>query len=346
MLTTVILLSLGITALSACGDGETVYKSGTVLSVQGDVRVHRGDESLPAYKGLSLRNGDTLRTEKDSTVAIAIDGDKYILIEPASSVSLRLYQNKTENVALGILTEGAAYVEADTPVSDGVTFGMLAAPLSPLGETLDPDVSVLGGSASYRVETVGSRPADTLVQVLSGNATLTLTKADAAGITVSAGTECRIEREGNGSPTLPITEGSIDPYTLPARYIELTADGVFDASGNMIPRKPSGDLSLKYITVTNTDGKEIPLIPEFNNDVASYVAESDSPTALTVKANHPGTSLELLCYTAESIQSEGNSGTVTLPADGKFHAVSILVIAEDGTEARFSINIVPTQNKP
>ena len=59
-LTAVMLFSWGFTALNGCSEDETVYKSGAVLSVTGEARVHRGDGSLPAYKGLSLRHGDAL----------------------------------------------------------------------------------------------------------------------------------------------------------------------------------------------------------------------------------------------------------------------------------------------
>lgn len=327
------LISLGFTAFTACSDNGTVYKSGTVLSVQGNARVHRGDGSLPAYKGLSLRHGDVLYTEADSTAVIVLDGDKYILIEPDSSVTMRLYKNETENVAIAVLNRGSAYVEADTPVSESVTFGIVTA-----------GGSILGGNAAYRAEIVGETENSTLFQAILGNATVSLFGADKDKRSLFPKHECLISHPTEETEaTFSVLDTLTDPYSLPDRYIALDSDGVFDGKGNIIARPPSGDLSLKSIVVKTADGSTIPLIPNFDNAIPGYVVESDAPATLTVTANHRRTSVQILCYTAVSVKTEKNTGKVIFSNEKTFHSVSILVIAEDGSEARFNVNVVPTQ---
>ena len=333
MLAVITLFSLGFTVLSACAEEGTVYKSGTVLSVQGEARVHRGDGSLPAYKGLSLRHGDVLYTEADSTAVIVLDGDKYVLIEPDSSVTMQLYKNEAENVAIAVLNRGSAYVEADTPVSEGVTFGIVTA-----------GGNILGGGAAYRAEIVGGAEKSTLFQAILGNATVSLAGAEEDKRSLFPKHECVISHPTEeAEATFSVLDTLTDPYSLPDRYIALDADGVFDGDGNIIARPPSGDFSLKSIVVKTADGSTIPLIPEFDNGIPGYVVESDAPATLTVTANHRRTTVQILCHTAASVKTEKNTGKVIFSSDERFHAVSILVIAEDGSETRFNVNIVPAQ---
>lgn len=333
ILIAVLLFSVGFTALNGCKDDNTVYKSATVLSVSGEARVHRGDGSLPAYKGLSLRHGDTLSTEKDAVVTVALNGDKYALIEPNSTVNFSLYENETEKVALITLAKGAVYVEADTSAEDGLIFGTQF--------TSQPQASVLGGEVAYRVKITEDKPSATLIQVLFGAPTFSLSETSSR--TLSAGTEYRIDRNSNGEVILPITESDLDRYTLPYRYIELDENGVFGPEGELIQRPLSGDLSLKGITVNKADGSEVPLFPEFDNGIAGYVIETDAVAKLTVIANHPKTRLKIQCHTALSVKTEENTGEAVFSENEPFHAVSILVIAEDGSEIQFSVNIIITK---
>ena len=337
----VALISAGFTAAIGCSGEAVTYKSAVALSVSGEGRVHRGDGSLPVYTGLSLRHGDTLQTETDSTVTVKMENGKYALIEPNTSVTFSLYESETESVAVITLTHGAVYIEADTEVSDGMTFGIAVAPASSGGASA-PDAYVLGGMAAYRVESSYATTAATTVQAIFGSVILSLPETGRDGISLTAGNECRIERDTKGAIRFPVSETATDPYSLPDRYIALDSEGVFDADGALIQRPPSGDLSLKEITVIGADGSAVPLIPEFDNGVAGYVAETDAPLFLTVTANHRRTRLEIQCHTAASIKTEGNAGEVTFSADEPYHAVSILVVAEDGSEVRFSVNIAPS----
>ena len=338
----VMLISVGFTAAIGCGGDKIEYKSATVTSVTGDGRVHRGDGSLPAYAGLTIRHGDTLQTEAGSTVAVRMGDGRYALIEPSTSVKLDLYESKTESVALVTLVYGAVYIEADSAVPDGMTFGVAVAPMSPKGVRV-LDAYALGGGAAYRVETTDAKPSTTTVQAIIGAFTLSLPATGRDGITVTEGHECRLERDGKGMIRFPTNEAETDPYSLPDRYIALDAEGLFDVSGNLIQRPPSGDLSLREISVKRADGTSVPLIPEFDNAVAGYVVETDQPLTLTVTANHRRTRLEIQCHTASAVRTEGSVGEVTFREDEPFHAVSILVIAENGSSVRFSVNIVPTE---
>ena len=239
-LAVILLFSCGFTALIGCGDDGTVYKSGAVLTVQGSARIHRGDGSMPVYKGLSLRHGDTLYTEADSTVTVALDGDKYALIEPDSAVTFRLYKNETENVALIMITKGAVYMEADTAPSEGLTLGIGTA-----------DGIAFGGNSAYRVARGNVAPKPMWVQSIAGSVSVTPTEGET--VTVSAGHECKIDRMSDGSSKLTVPDALTDPYSLPDQYIAIGAEGLFDTVGALIERPASGDVSLREIVVKKAE---------------------------------------------------------------------------------------------
>ena len=179
------------------------------------------------------------------------------------------------------------------------------------------------------------------VQSIAGSVSVTPT--DGETVTVSAGHECKIDRMSDGSSKLTVPDALTDPYSLPDQYIAIGAEGLFDTVGALIERPASGDVSLREIVVKKADGSVLPLTPGFDNGIAGYTVLTDSVATLTVTANHRRTKVEVQCHNASSVKSEGNTGKVIFSANETFHAVSILVTAEDGTQARFSVNIAPAE---
>lgn len=327
----VTLLFAGFTALIGCGGSETVYKNGTVTEVVGDARVYRDGGSLPAYDGLLLRHGDVIKTDKDSTVAFTLNGEMHVLLEPVSAVTLCMYENEDEKVVRPELTGGAVYTEVDAVAAEGTDYGVST-----------PDCRIFGDENAYRVVLVSGETRSTFVYALSGNVSITASNGADETRTIEKGQECRVDGMGKGGNATFVSCGDVtDPYTLPDRYIELGEEGVFDASGKLIPKLPSADLSVRSMILTDVNGNTVELIPEFDDSIPGYIAETDSPYTLTVTANHKKASVKLLCHTADSVEENGNTATVTFSADGKYHSVYILVIAENGEEAEFSVNIVP-----
>ena len=335
----VFLIALGTVAVafSGCEESEIIYKNGVVTNVVGDARVHRSGGSMPAYNGLILKHGDKINTESGASVAIALDGDKYALIEAGSQVTLSLYENDLENVALISLERGTVYTEADQPIEDGLIYGIVTA-----------DGMASGGAATYRValsSATSSEPRKTLVQAIKGSVSVTALGGKSEKHLLSEGYECRIDESETGA-FFAAKDVKTDPYSLPDRYIELGEDGVFDFEGTMIPKPPSGDLTIKELTVLRSDGSKAQLIPEFNNEHPGYVVEVDDPASLTVIANHPKTHVWIQCYHVTAIETSGNRGSVYFDNEGGFgiFVVSILVKAENGDETRFSVNIVPPES--
>jgi hypothetical protein len=229
-----------------------------------------------------------------------------------------------------MITKGAVYMEAEASVTEGLTLGVGTA-----------DLIAVGAGASYRVVRGNVSPKPAWVQALNG--TVSVTPTNGSAYSVTEGNECRVDRTADGISVMAVESELTDPYSLPDRYVALGEDGVFDALGSLIARPASSDLSLREIVVKRADGSAIPLIPEFDNEIAGYTVETDSVATLTVTANHRRTTLEIQCHTAVSVKTEGNEGKVIFSENERFHAVSILVTAEDGSSTRFSVNIVTVE---
>lgn len=103
-----IAIVIGAVALSLAFGGET-YRNITVSDIQGSVVMIRGTRQMYINKKTVLQSGDIINTDESSTVRICIDNDKYIAVEPDSSVYI-YYTNISDkgeisvNVAAGAVT--------------------------------------------------------------------------------------------------------------------------------------------------------------------------------------------------------------------------------------------------
>jgi len=68
--------------------GEAV---GVVRNVSGTATVTRGEESIPAARGLKLMVGDTLGTGKDGALGVSLRDDSSLSIGPDSRLVLRSF---------------------------------------------------------------------------------------------------------------------------------------------------------------------------------------------------------------------------------------------------------------
>jgi hypothetical protein len=103
-----ILVAVAAIVLSLAFGGETI-RNLTVNDIKGTVVIIRGAKQIYASKKTVLQSGDVVNTDKDSTIRIRIDEDKYIAIEPESSVYV-YYTNVSDkgdvsvNIACGAVT--------------------------------------------------------------------------------------------------------------------------------------------------------------------------------------------------------------------------------------------------
>ncbi|MBQ5332315.1 MAG: hypothetical protein J6K92_03520, partial [Oscillospiraceae bacterium] len=89
-------LILIIIVFTLASSGSTDRKV-TVRDITGSAFILKNDGQIPANKNAELASGDVIITASDSEVKLSVDKDKYIYIEPDST----LYVNFTDTAEKG-----------------------------------------------------------------------------------------------------------------------------------------------------------------------------------------------------------------------------------------------------
>lgn len=116
-----LLIAFGAVALSLAFGGETV-RALTVTDIQGTAVVIRGSKQMHIGKKTILQSGDIVNTDKDSTVRICIDKDKYISVEPETSVYVYYTQISGKGDVSVNIACGAVTAQLNEPLKKNETF--------------------------------------------------------------------------------------------------------------------------------------------------------------------------------------------------------------------------------
>jgi hypothetical protein len=88
-----------------------VAHSATIFALQGHAEIERGTLKLPAFKGVTLKQGDVLRTSANGELVIVFDDGSVVSLRNSSELKLDAYRmrgspeerNKAINLAVGTL---------------------------------------------------------------------------------------------------------------------------------------------------------------------------------------------------------------------------------------------------
>lgn len=116
-----LLIAFGAVALSLAFGGETV-RALTVTDIQGTAVVIRGSKQLQIGKKTVLQSGDIVNTAENSTVRICIDKDKYIAVEPETSVYVYYTQISGKGDVSVNIACGAVTAQLNEPLKKNETF--------------------------------------------------------------------------------------------------------------------------------------------------------------------------------------------------------------------------------
>ena len=114
-------LILIIIVFTLASSGSTDRKV-TVRDITGSAFILKNDGQIPANKNAELASGDVIITASDSEVKLSVDKDKYIYIEPDST----LYVNFTDTAEKGSIvvniSEGSAICRLDSKLPKNSAF--------------------------------------------------------------------------------------------------------------------------------------------------------------------------------------------------------------------------------
>ncbi len=93
---------------TGCGSKEEAYREIRVLSLEGTSSVTRASVgTMDAYKDMRLESGDEVAVDSSSNLVLELDGDKYVMLEPGTKITLEAEGTKTDSKTTIHLQAGA-----------------------------------------------------------------------------------------------------------------------------------------------------------------------------------------------------------------------------------------------
>lgn len=150
--------------------GGDVTRQLTIIEINGSAYITRNGKRLRADKNNRLQSGDILATESNGTVRIEIDNDKYIFVEPDSSLYIYYTDIASKGDIAVNLSRGAVICQLNDELKKNSTFVLK----TPNG-TVDVKGTVFRTEFDYYESHMGySNVMITQVQNFDGTVTLQL----------------------------------------------------------------------------------------------------------------------------------------------------------------------------
>ena len=154
--------------------GGDVSRQLIIAEINGSADITRENKKITANKKSILQNGDIITTDKNSSVRISIDGNKYILVEPDSTLYIYFTDVASKGDISVNLSKGAVLCQINEKLKKNASFTVK----TPNG-TVDVKGTVFRVGFDYKSEYMGySNVMITQVQNFSGTVSLQLYDID------------------------------------------------------------------------------------------------------------------------------------------------------------------------
>ncbi len=117
-----ILMIIAAAILISLYFGGEVSRELIVTDIQGTATISRETKIVNASKNSRLMSGDIINTDKDSSLRISIDDDKYILVEPESTLYIHFTDIASKGDISVNLSKGAVICEVNKKLNKNATF--------------------------------------------------------------------------------------------------------------------------------------------------------------------------------------------------------------------------------
>jgi hypothetical protein len=167
-----------------------------IVILHGEVHLERNDRDIAPAPGMSLSEGDTLRSEPDAELLVRFEDGARLILRPGSKVRLGKLRERgamtKRQKTLHVVRGGLRYVSGTGPARHQVAFETETATIGIRGT--DIEISIADDS-------VAGNPAGTYLQVNGGAATLRALDGTTLGVEPG-------EQAFGGEPELTPKDGS------------------------------------------------------------------------------------------------------------------------------------------
>ncbi|MGN0637930.1 MAG: FecR domain-containing protein [Huintestinicola sp.] len=190
-----ILIIIVFTLASSGSSGRKL----SIKDISGSAFILKSDGQIPADKNTVLESGDVIITASDGEVKLAVDKDKYIIIEPDTTLYVNFTDISEKGSVIVNISEGSAICRLDSKLPKNAAFEVRTpnAVISAAGTVFRTDFSYLdtyGGREAVKLTEVecaqgsvdiqlyddNASPADQLMLLAEGKSARLMTCADAA----------------------------------------------------------------------------------------------------------------------------------------------------------------------
>ncbi len=328
-----VILIIIIFTLASSGSSDRKL---SIKDISGSAFILRSDGQIPADKNTVLESGDVIITSSDGEVKLAADKDKYIYIEPDTTLYVNFTDVSEKGSVIVNISEGSAICRLDSKLPKNAAFEVRTpnAVISATGTVFRTDFSYLdtyGGHDAVKLTDVdcaegtvdiqlyddNASPADQLMLLAAGKSARLMTCADAS----------RFEYLNSDTDLYSLSESTL------RSYIRISADRPL--------AYPSADLNNAYQYVMGISSDEAPtqtILPEASATEMPVISETELSSANVISdinAVSDVSETEISTETSPISESSDTTSSVT--------TVSTAISVAEATTKIFSITSASAQ---
>lgn len=308
----------------------------SIKDISGSAFILRSDGQIPADKNTVLESGDVIITSSDGEVKLAADKDKYIYIEPDTTLYVNFTDVSEKGSVIVNISEGSAICRLDSKLPKNAAFEVRTpnAVISATGTVFRTDFSYLdtyGGHDAVKLTDVDCAEGTVDIQLYDDNASpadqLMLLAAGKSARLMTCSDTSRFEYLNSDTDLYSLSESTL------RTYIRISADRLL--------AYPSADLNNAYQYVMGISSDEAPtqtILPEASATEMPVISETELSSANVISdinvisdVSETDTSTE----TSPISESSDTTSSVT--------TVSTAISVAEATTKIFSITSAPAQ---
>lgn len=269
-----VILIIIIFTLASSGSSDRKL---SIKDISGSAFILRSDGQIPADKNTVLESGDVIITSSDGEVKLAADKDKYIYIEPDTTLYVNFTDVSEKGSVIVNISEGSAICRLDSKLPKNAAFEVRTpnAVISATGTVFRTDFSYLdtyGGHDAVKLTDVDCAEGTVDIQLYDDNASpadqLMLLAAGKSARLMTCSDTSRFEYLNSDTDLYSLSESTL------RTYIRISADRPL--------AYPSADLNNAYQYVMGISSDEAPtqtILPEASATEMPVISETELSSA-------------------------------------------------------------------
>ena len=209
--------------------GKEDYRSIQVYEVTGTARVERaGVGTMDVYQGMMLQPEDTVSVSEESSLQLKLDDDKYVLLEPGTTISLQASGSSTDSRTTISLETGSIVNRLDNKLSGNAAYEV---------NTPNSTMAVRGTTFGIEVNRDDNGTICTLLSCYEGIVQYQPVYSDGTrGDVTMASAGMQVAAKGSGEASdFEVQTGQVDYAALDLRALEFLSDAVAGGKELSIP---------------------------------------------------------------------------------------------------------------